>query len=191
MDESLQELENELARLRPRKPSARLLASLARELSAPAAITPAMENSHARKLIVGPWMNWRMAAAAAAVVAFGTVLFTTRIARSPERTSSVPEVIASTVVPVIAPVATTSTPAPEVIPGNSTPVSDRYRPVGAATVLYDLKEDGPVTLANSTPARRVRYRYVDTYTWKNPATKASLKWSLPRDEVRVIPASLH
>ena len=68
---------------------------------------------------------------------------------------------------------------------------DSYRPVGAASVLYDLKEDAPVTLPNSTPLRRVRYRYVDTYTWKNPATKASLKWSVPRDEVRVIPASLH
>ena len=71
------------------------------------------------------------------------------------------------------------------------PVADRYQPVGAATVLYDLKEDGVVTLPNRTPARRLRYRYVDTYTWKNPATNASLKWSVPRDEVRVLPASLH
>lgn len=47
------------------------------------------------------------------------------------------------------------------------PVDDRYQPVGAATVLYDLKEDGDVTLPNRTPARRLRYRYVDTYVEKS------------------------
>jgi hypothetical protein len=63
--------------------------------------------------------------------------------------------------------------------------------VKAANVLYDLQDEGPVLLEDNTPARRIRARYVDTYTWKNPATKASLKWSVPRDEVRVLPASFH
>jgi hypothetical protein len=30
---------------------------------------------------------------------------------------------------------------------------------------------------------------VDTYTWKNPRTNASIKWTVPRDEIRVIPAT--
>ncbi|WP_415908306.1 hypothetical protein [Oleiharenicola sp. Vm1] len=68
---------------------------------------------------------------------------------------------------------------------------DTYRPVKAANVLYDLQDEGPVLLEDNTPARRIRARYVDTYTWKNPATNASLKWSVPRDEVRVMPASFH
>jgi hypothetical protein len=44
-----------------------------------------------------------------------------------------------------------------------------------------------VTLADGTAARRVRSSYVDTITWKNPKTNASLRWSVPRDEVRVMP----
>ena len=44
---------------------------------------------------------------------------------------------------------------------------------------------------DGTPARRVRARYLDTYTWRNPATNASLKWSVPRDEIRVLPARLN
>jgi hypothetical protein len=47
------------------------------------------------------------------------------------------------------------------------------------------------TLPDQTEGRQVRYRYVDTYTWRNPTTKASLRWSVPRDEVRVIRASLN
>ena len=70
-----------------------------------------------------------------------------------------------------------------------TPVN-RYQPVRASSVLYDLKEDGTGTLPDQTEGRQVRYRYVDTYTWKNPATNASLRWSVPRDEVRVVRASL-
>ena len=68
---------------------------------------------------------------------------------------------------------------------------DRYQPVAATNVLYDLKDEGTVYLDGDTPARRLRYRYLDTYTWKNPRNNASLKWSVPRDEIRVLPASLH
>ena len=67
---------------------------------------------------------------------------------------------------------------------------NRYQPVHASSVLYDLQEDGATTLPDQTEGRQVRYRYVDTYTWKNPATNASLRWSVPRDEVRVVRASL-
>jgi uroporphyrinogen-III synthase len=77
-------------------------------------------------------------------------------------------------------------------PRRSTPVAaDALRPVKAANVLYDLRDEGVVLLEDNTPARQVRARYVDTYTWRNPATNASMKWSVPRDEVRVLPASFH
>jgi hypothetical protein len=78
-----------------------------------------------------------------------------------------------------------ATTAPAAAPTN------RYEPVKATSVLYDLKEDGLATLPDQTEGRQVRYRYVDTYTWRNPATRASLRWSVPRDEVRVIRASLN
>ena len=64
-----------------------------------------------------------------------------------------------------------------------------FRPVAAEKVLYAAADEGPVTLADGTEARLVRSSYVDTITWKNPRTNASLKWSVPRDEVRVVPVS--
>jgi len=73
---------------------------------------------------------------------------------------------------------------------DTTPVTNRYEPVRASSVLYEMKDDGLAMLPDNTQGRQVRYRYVDTYTWKNPATKASLKWSVPRDEVRLVQASL-
>ena len=44
-----------------------------------------------------------------------------------------------------------------------------------------------VTLDDGTTAHRVFQCYLDTYTWRNPRTNASLRWTVPRDELRVIP----
>lgn len=67
--------------------------------------------------------------------------------------------------------------------------SDRYKPVAAEKLIYDSRDDGIITLANGSQARRVRNSYVDTITWRNPQTNASLRWSVPRSEVRVVPVS--
>ncbi|MEJ1974467.1 MAG: hypothetical protein WDM96_19030 [Lacunisphaera sp.] len=83
----------------------------------------------------------------------------------------------------IAPVATNATPKPA-------SSANRYEPVRASSVLYEMKDDGVAYLPDRTEGRQVRYRYVDTYTWRNPATQASLRWSVPRDEVRLVRASL-
>jgi hypothetical protein len=56
-----------------------------------------------------------------------------------------------------------------------------------ATAGEAAPDEGLVTLADGTPARRVRSSYVDTITWKNPRNNASLRWSVPREEVRVVP----
>ena len=64
-----------------------------------------------------------------------------------------------------------------------------YKPVSAENLLYDQRDEGLVTLADGTTARRYRSSYVDTITWKNPRTRASLRWSVPRTEQRVIPVS--
>lgn len=166
MDESLKELETELQRLTPRRLSAGALAALERELG-PA--TPA--KSEVTAPATWKWISWSLAAAAALAIA-GVVQLSRRT--GPE------QVLAE------APAAPqASAPAPEAAQG-----ANRYEPVGATTVLYDMKEDGQATLVDQTQARQVRYRYVDTYTWKNPATNASLRWSVPRDEVRLVRASL-
>jgi hypothetical protein len=180
MDESLQELENELVNLRPRRPSRALEARVEAALGEqPAASRPpiAADTPHPRFPI---WSNWPLAAAAALVLLAATGVW---------RGLTAPRV-APQDSPAQAATGATAPAAPRAASGD-TASAGHYRPVGAASVLYDLKDDGDVYLSDNTPARRVLYRYVDTYTWKNPATNASLKWSVPREEVRVLPASLH
>lgn len=63
------------------------------------------------------------------------------------------------------------------------------KPVAVENVLYAAHDEGFVTLDDGTRARRQRLRFVDTFTWRNPDTNASLRWSVPREEVRVLPVS--
>lgn len=69
----------------------------------------------------------------------------------------------------------------------ATPVS--FKPVAAENLLVDARDEGFVTLDDGTAARRERLRYVDTIMWKNPRTNASVRWSVPREEVRVVPVN--
>lgn len=108
-----------------------------------------------------PWW-WLAALPAAAAMAFFVV------ARAPER--AVPP----------APVA------PVAVADDVRPV---LKPVAAENVLYAARDEGIVMLADGTAARRERWQYVDTITWKNPRTNASLKWSMPREEVRIVPVA--
>jgi len=62
-----------------------------------------------------------------------------------------------------------------------------FKPVAAENLLLDAIDEGYTTHADGTPARRVRQSYLDTITWKDSRTNASLTWSLPREEVRVVP----
>jgi hypothetical protein len=172
MDENLQELENELKRLPPQRLSARLMASLEDELGpsgAAVSSAPAVTSSGHRPW---RWVAWSLASAAGLAL-----LALLQLSRQPAG-------------PAVEPsreVTTASNPAPH--SPSVTPVN-RYEPVHASSVLYEMKEDGAALLTDQTEGRRVRYRYLDTYTWKNPASNASLRWSVPRDEVRVIRASL-
>lgn len=168
MDETLQELENELKRLTPRRPSAGLMQTLERELGPSATGEATARYSSATSLRSWKWATWSLAGMAA-VIALVLMLQYHRQPVNP------PAAVAAT-----QPVSAKS---------KDTPVN-RYQPVQASSVLYDMKEDGPTYLPDRTEGRQVRYRYVDTYTWKNPATNASLRWSVPRDEVRLVRASL-
>jgi len=166
MDESLQELENELTRLRPHSLPDALVQRLERELGSTQA---PRRYTTATSLRSWKWAGWSVAGAAAAAVGF----FVSSISQSPV-----------SVVPVTAAASRAAS-----IP-NAAPAVNRYEPVRASSVLYEMKDDGLAMLPDNTQGRQVRYRYVDTYTWKNPATKASLKWSVPRDEVRLVQARL-
>jgi hypothetical protein len=61
------------------------------------------------------------------------------------------------------------------------------KPIALEKLLVSAEDEGLVTLDDGQPARRARLQYVDTITWKNPRTNASLTWSVPREEVRVVP----
>ncbi len=175
MDESLQELENELKRLTPRAPSAMLLRALESELGAANVPAPATVRRYtsATSWSTWKWISWSMAAAAAALLVAFLLL-----RRMPE---AAPENrLAGTEAKANPPASATS----------SVAATNRYEPVHASSVLYDLQEGDPTLLPDRTEGREVRYRYVDTYTWKNPATNASVRWSVPRDEVRLVRASL-
>lgn len=64
-----------------------------------------------------------------------------------------------------------------------------FEPVAAENLLYAMHDEGLVTLDDGTTARRERFNSVDTITWKNPRTNASVRWTVPREEVRVVPVS--
>ncbi len=71
----------------------------------------------------------------------------------------------------------------------SAPVSFKpvFKPVAAENVLLAANDEGLVTLSDGSAARRVRQSYIDTITWKDPRSQASLTWSVPREEERVVP----
>jgi len=177
MDESLQEFEGELKALAPRPLSPRLIDRIADNLAGPSPEAPGAQNTVARFMPRFIAQRWLEAAAMglAAVLAIGALVFF-----SPKNRPSAG-------VPAERPAAVGSfypVPAAE----KNSNVADTYHPVAAANVLYEMKDEGPVTKEEANSDRRIRYRYVATYTWKNPRTNASLTWSVPRDEVRVQPA---
>lgn len=177
MDEPLHELENELKALRPRRPSTLLRARVERELARPAVAAP--RYTTATTLRSWKWFTWPVITGAAGVLAAVSVGIWQRPPHAPESAAVAAD-----------PPARSAPSTASASAGPGAPASSRavYVPVAAASVLYDLRDEGEVTVPGETAARQARYRYVDTYTWKNPATNASLKFSVPRDEVRVIPA---
>lgn len=176
MDESLQQLEDELKSLRLRGPSPQLVDRLTSELAAETDGLPAPARRYATASNFGSWhwLSWRTAGVAAALAVGAAAIFW--IFKSPPAP------------PGLAPLAEVDS-----APGRpaATAGGGQFRPVAATNVLYDLKDEGLVNVEGGTPARQVRARYLDTYTWTNPRRNSSLKWSVPRDEIRVIPASLH
>ena len=177
MDESLNELEAELKSLRLQRPAPPLLDRIGRDLAAPPTAPSGPRYAAATNLNSWKWLGWRTAGLAATVALVVAVSW-----------RNLGKVVPTPVAPPAKMVGTGPT---QPAPAAHVPIADRYQPVVAANVLYDLKDEGTVYVDGTTPARRLRYRYLDTYTWKNPRNNASLKWSVPRDEIRVLPASLN
>lgn len=158
-DNDLQELETELRRLRPRMPGARLHTALASALNAG-------ESAQASSAI--RWWRWGVPLAAAAAIA---IAFLTPRPSAP----SGPVATAADAVALTAGQTDSAKP------------NDRFEPVAAAAIPLEERSESLVTLEDGTLARRTRETYLATITWKNPRTQAALTWSVPREEVRVVP----
>jgi hypothetical protein len=171
MDESFHALEAELkARPLPR-PSSHLLHRLEADLATNAADAAAPRRyASATNLKSWKWSGWRVAGLAAAFTLIAAVAI--RQSARPPAALAAPS----------ASVALTS-----MVDSHH----DHYQPIAATNVLYDLTDEGPVATQGDSLTRRVRARYLDTYTWKNPTTNASLRWSVPRDEIRLVSATLN
>lgn len=62
-----------------------------------------------------------------------------------------------------------------------------FKPVGVRDVLLNSRDEGYVVLADGRTARRMVEAHVDTITWRNPRSAASIEWSVPREELRIVP----
>lgn len=194
MDEELKNLEAELRRLRPRAPSRELVARIERDLTAvpakssTASVTPAASGEPLAPPRAGARVyrfDWRWAALALpAAAALAVGLFLATRPASENETKSQNHAFSS---PAIAAGEPTSEP-PLAATSAATPdPDDRLKPIAAENILFSARDEGLVTLDDGTPARQERLQYVDTITWKNPRTNASLTMSVPREEVRIVP----
>ncbi|HEU5080975.1 MAG TPA: hypothetical protein VFT72_17315 [Opitutaceae bacterium] len=165
MDDELLKLEAELKQLRPSAPSSWLREEIAREL------TPTKSRAAAFFLVP-------LAAAAALILAFN-------LNREPAAKATRPTTLVSAASPNSASSTASSSSA-----SHHAKTAKPFQPVAAENVLVASSDEGLVTLADGTPARQLRQTYVDTITWKDSRTNASLKWSMPREEVRVVPIAL-
>lgn len=177
MDESFQELEAELKSLRLLRPSAGLKERIAREMATVDQSGVARRYTSATNLGGWQWHGWRLAGLAAVVAIIAAASWRNL---SSHATATIPGSTESRSL-----TASADTPAAK----SAAPT--RFPQVAATNVLYDMKDEGTVYMDGDRTARRVRYRFLDTYTLRNPRTNASLKWSVPRDEIRVLPASLN
>ena len=137
MNETPDELEIELRRLRPRRPSDLIEARLGTALETRARV-------HA-----SGWLRGLAAACFAAALAWLAALTPRAIERTPEP----------------------------------------LRPVAAEETLQSARDEGVVTLADGTPARRLRLHYVNTMSWSGAGR--TLTWTSTREELRIVPVATY
>ena len=158
------ELEDQLRKLRPAKPSPELSDRIERALAdqesstATAGVLPRQRRLHFNWLSLGLGL-----AAAAALVLFAFM----RIQQPAPKTSNIA---------AISPAPSTSTA--------------QFVPAGLTQVVYHTRDEGLHFRNNSEqPMRRIRSQARETIRWRNPKTGATLRISYPREEVSLTPVS--
>jgi hypothetical protein len=159
------ELESELKKLRPARPSADLVARIE------SALVEADRSPVTAGLLPKPRrLHWSWLSLGAGLAAAAVFLIFARVGldRSAKRR----------------PVAQ-NTPAPR-----STIAAAEFIPAGSTQVVYNTRDEGLHYAAGyEEPMRRVRTHKRETLQWRNPNTGASLQVSYPTEEVVLIPVS--
>jgi hypothetical protein len=162
------ELEQQLRKLRPVRPSADLVTRIEWALAEPetsrltAGVLPRERQFHFNWLSLGLGF-----AAAAALVVFAFVRLERPATKSPA--------LAST------------TPAQGFLSENS---NSQFVPVGLTQVVYHTRDEGlHFPTSSYQPMRRVRSQKREVLQWRNPKTGATLKISYPSEEVSLVPVT--
>lgn len=160
MKEHLDNLESELKELVPAQPSESIWQKIGDQM-AEMTFPASSGNAHPRP-ILAHW-GWLIPLSAAAIFVF-------IMARKPKVEEGVSEPV----------------PAAQRIPGNFVSESTRYRPIRTDHYLYDAKDEGLYFLNDKTPARKMRYKFLDIYTLENAEAGSSIEFRIPREEVILV-----
>ncbi len=169
----LSQIENELRKLRPARPSPILFERVEEALGCTASAAADAKRSFWRRFTETPY-SWGFGLAAAAVL----VLFA---AVKMERQESGKEIAQTSREPEAAPLLNRA---------QKSTSTDKFVPVGATRLVYNKRDEGLQFGGSSgQPLRRMRYQTHETWQWRNPTTGASLRVSYPSEEVVLIPVS--
>ena len=171
------ELENELRKLRPARPSPALFERIGEALKESRAAT-AVHSSVKRQGFREARHNWWSLgfglAAAAVLILFAVVTIERRQEHRQTTAQNSP--------------ASETQRAPA---GKGSSMSrSRFVPAGGTNVVFNARDEGLHFAGGSErPVRQVRYNTQQTWRWRNPETGASLRVSYPSEEIVLIPVS--
>ena len=162
------ELENQLRKLRPARPSADLISRIDRAFNEDAGSTSTAGVLPRERRFHFNWLSLGLGlAAAAALVLFARIQLERPVKKTPALASI--------------------TPVPQFSSENSTA---QFVPAGLTQVVYHTRDEGVHFPTNSEqPMRRVRSHTRETLRWRNPTTGASLRVSYPSEEVSLVPVT--
>lgn len=160
MNLSEEELEKELAALKPAQPSQRLETKIEEQLNS---------SDPSTGLLIRLWPV--VAVAAAACLALVLVLR--------NQSTETPKSVAEATV-------TADATASGISPS---PFGD-FQPIEAEQRLIEAIDDGVVLVVDDEPVRRLRYQFIDTVTMVNETDGSVFTMEIPREETLFVPVSL-
>jgi len=66
-----------------------------------------------------------------------------------------------------------------------------YTRLGEANYLYAAEDDGILFASSTTPLRRIRYQYLDTTDWRDEQAQAVVRVVVPREDVVLVPLHVY